>query len=80
MLQTYDNLKDEIVTYKILKETGVKHINVLLVGEVGAGKSSFFNSVESVFEGHVTSRANAGMVEKSLTTQVGARLGMEPVT
>ena len=36
---------------------------------VGAGKSSFFNSVESVFTGHVTGRANAGLVSTSLTTQ-----------
>ena len=35
----------------------------------GAGKSSFFNSVESVFTGHVTGRANAGLVSTSLTTQ-----------
>ena len=36
---------------------------------LGAGKSSFFNSVESVFTGHVTGRANAGLVSTSLTTQ-----------
>ena len=55
---------------KLLRDAKVSHINVLLVGEVGAGKSSFFNSVESLFEGHVTSRANAGQKEQSLTTQV----------
>ena len=43
---------------------------MLLIGEISAGKSSFFNSVESVFAGYVTNRANAGMVERSLTTQV----------
>ena len=36
----------------------------------GAGKSSFFNGIESAFEGHVTGRANAGEIEESLTTQV----------
>ena len=37
---------------------------------LGAGKSSFFNSVESVFKQRVSRRANAGTAEKSLTTQV----------
>ena len=63
-------MKDEIKTHKLTKDAGVDNINVLLVGEISAGKSSFFNSVESVFAGHVTTRANAGMVERSLTTQV----------
>ena len=63
-------LKSEITEYKLLKKSRVDHINVLLVGEVSAGKSSFINSVESVFTGHVTSRANSGTLETSLTTQV----------
>ena len=65
-----DKLESEITSYKLLKKSGVDNINVLLVGEVSAGKSSFINSVESVFTGHVTNRANSGITEKSLTTQV----------
>ncbi|MCJ8731916.1 hypothetical protein PDJAM_G00204730 [Pangasius djambal] len=42
---------------------------VLLVGAVGAGKSSFFNSVNSVFKGHVNCQANTGIAGTSLTTQ-----------
>ena len=68
--QTFDQLKEEIVTHSLITETNVKNINVLLVGEVSAGKSSLFNSVESVFGGHVTQRANSGSIDKSLTTQV----------
>lgn len=48
----------------------VSQVRVLLVGPVGAGKSSFFNSVNSVFRGHVTSQAIAGSSATSLTTQV----------
>jgi len=65
----YDDLKKEICTHKLLKSAGIKYFNILLVGQISSGKSSFFNTVESVFEGFVTTRANAGMVEESLTTQ-----------
>ncbi|KAK2835319.1 hypothetical protein Q5P01_015803 [Channa striata] len=37
--------------------------------EVGAGKSSFINSVNSVFRGHVTNLTIAGSSTQSLTTQ-----------
>lgn len=50
--------------------SSVHKARVLLVGAVGAGKSSFFNSVSSVFKGHVGCRANTGTAGTSLTTQV----------
>ena len=68
--QEYKKLKKEIQTHDLVKEAGIEHINVLLVGECSAGKSSFFNSVESVFEGFVSSTAEAGTDEGSLTKQV----------
>ncbi|XP_028832807.1 interferon-induced protein 44-like [Denticeps clupeoides] len=49
--------------------TSVSKARVLLVGPVGSGKSSFFNSVSSVFRGHVTSQANTGSAGTSVTTQ-----------
>jgi len=67
--EVHDKLKGQIQTHKLTKDAGIENINVLLLGEISAGKSSFFNSVESVFAGYVTNRANAGMVERSLTTQ-----------
>ena len=68
--QTCEQLKKEIQTHEIIEEAGIEYINVLLVGECSAGKSSFFNSVESVFEGYVTNTAEAGTDDGSLTKQV----------
>lgn len=48
----------------------VPQARILLVGPVGAGKSSFFNSVNSMFRGRMTCQAIAGTADKSVTTQV----------
>lgn len=45
----------------------VSEIRILLVGPVGSGKSSFFNSVKSVFHGHVTGQAIVGSDTTSIT-------------
>jgi len=42
---------------------------VLLIGQISAGKSSFYNTIESVFSDYVTTRADAGTVDSSLTTK-----------
>ncbi|XP_028995953.1 interferon-induced protein 44-like [Betta splendens] len=47
----------------------VHQARVLLVGQVGAGKSSFFNSINSAFRGNMTCQAISGTAGKSLTTQ-----------
>ena len=70
LLQANEKLKIEIQTAKWTEEAGVSHINILLIGEISAGKSSFLNTVESVFTGHVTNRAGAGHGGGSLTTEV----------
>uniref|UniRef100_A0A3Q4IC07 Interferon-induced protein 44-like n=1 Tax=Neolamprologus brichardi TaxID=32507 RepID=A0A3Q4IC07_NEOBR len=65
--------RKELIEYiKSYKPTvsSVTQPRVLLIGPVGAGKSSFFNSVSSVFRGHVTSQAISGSSSTSLTTQV----------
>ncbi|XP_026200969.1 interferon-induced protein 44-like [Anabas testudineus] len=61
-------LMNSIQNYKP-SVSSVSNVRVLLIGPVGAGKSSFFNSVNSVFRGHVTSQAIAGCSTTSLTTQ-----------
>lgn len=59
----------DIQSYKPDIKT-VHQARVLLVGPVGAGKSSFFNSINSAFRGNMTSQAIAGTAGKSVTTQV----------
>ncbi|XP_076580974.1 interferon-induced protein 44-like [Chaetodon auriga] len=61
-------LMESIKSYKPTINS-VSQVRVLLIGPVGAGKSSFFNSINSVFRGHVTSQAIAGCSATSLTTQ-----------
>uniref|UniRef100_A0A8C4HNF7 TLDc domain-containing protein n=1 Tax=Dicentrarchus labrax TaxID=13489 RepID=A0A8C4HNF7_DICLA len=61
-------MMDSIKSYSPMTSS-VSQIRVLLIGPVGAGKSSFFNSINSVFRGHVTSQAIAGCSTTSLTTQ-----------
>lgn len=45
-------------------------VNILLFGGVGAGKSSVFNSFNSVFRGKIFNVARSGCAEHSLTTKV----------
>ncbi|KAJ8270126.1 hypothetical protein GJAV_G00110650 [Gymnothorax javanicus] len=61
-------LMEFVESYKPMMN-GVQQARILLVGPFGVGKSSFFNSINSVFRGHVTSQAIAGSTVKSLTTQ-----------
>ncbi|KAF4083200.1 hypothetical protein AMELA_G00137290 [Ameiurus melas] len=61
-------LMESIKNYKPLNSS-VNSIRVLLIGPIGAGKSSFFNSINSVFRGHVTSQAMSGSSGTSVTNQ-----------
>ncbi|XP_073677122.1 interferon-induced protein 44-like isoform X1 [Garra rufa] len=49
--------------------TSVSRVRILMIGLVGAGKSSFFNSINSIFMGRMTSKAMSGSAGTSLTTQ-----------
>ena len=48
----------------------VPQSKILILGPVGAGKSSFFNTIASVFRGHVTGQAPSGCAEHSITSKV----------
>ncbi|XP_071161983.1 interferon-induced protein 44-like [Mytilus edulis] len=63
-----NDLKEKIEQYKPLQELKVPKARFLLVGQVGAGKSSFFNTINSIFKGYITSQACSGNAEHSVTT------------
>ncbi|KAK9967592.1 hypothetical protein ABG768_001979 [Culter alburnus] len=63
-----DELMKMIRNYKPMM-TSVSRVRILMIGPVGAGKSSFFNSINSIFMGRMTSKAMSGSAGTSLTTQ-----------
>lgn len=63
-----ENLLANLRDYKFCEDL-VSEVRILLLGPVGSGKSSFFNSVKSVFQGHVTRQAPVGYDVTSITTQ-----------
>lgn len=69
-LQVLQELKEFIVEYKPLEEMKIPEVNILLIGQVGAGKSSFFNTINSIFKGEISSRACTGGAENSLTQKL----------
>ncbi|KAJ8313261.1 hypothetical protein KUTeg_009178 [Tegillarca granosa] len=65
-------MKKEIEDYSPLQEIGLNddvmpHVNILLLGPIGAGKSSFFNTIDSIFRGRMAMKARAGSLQNSLT-------------
>ncbi|XP_013398312.1 interferon-induced protein 44-like [Lingula anatina] len=67
--ETRDTLLDRLVSFSTPSPAKVPFARLLLVGSVGAGKSSFFNTVRSVFRGEVRSLAATGTATHSLTTK-----------
>ncbi|XP_053395403.1 interferon-induced protein 44-like [Mercenaria mercenaria] len=70
--QIRDSLKTEAETYEPLKdllrgEAHFPHVNILLLGPVGAGKSSFLNTMHSIFRDKIFNVARCGSSEHSLT-------------
>ncbi|KAK3610858.1 hypothetical protein CHS0354_039129, partial [Potamilus streckersoni] len=61
-------LIESIENYKPPGASKLSETRILMVGPVGAGKSSFFNTVNSIFKDHITQRGYAGSAEHSLTT------------
>lgn len=64
--QTLQKLKDFVAKYEPIEEIN----NILLLGQVGAGKSSFINTINSVFKDEISSRACIGSENNSITKKI----------
>lgn len=53
---------------------GANTANVLLLGQISAGKSSFVNSVDSIYRGKISSKACIGSFGHSVTIKVNRKL------
>lgn len=62
-LQKYDKLYQRIIN--LHPQAGVSRTNVLLYGATKSGKSSFINSVDSIFGGYLSRRAPHGACQGS---------------
>ncbi|KAF5882322.1 interferon-induced protein 44-like, partial [Clarias magur] len=56
---TRNEIEADLRELKIHQTADITHLRILVYGAVGAGKSSFINSVNSVFEHRVMNRAGA---------------------
>ncbi|XP_060601919.1 interferon-induced protein 44-like [Ruditapes philippinarum] len=66
--QFLNELTEDIVSFKPIPDLKVTDARILIIGPVGAGKSSFFNTINSIFRGRITQKARSGSAEQSLTT------------
>ncbi|XP_053388647.1 interferon-induced protein 44-like [Mercenaria mercenaria] len=63
-----EELKKDVLSFKPVADLDISAARILMIGPVGAGKSSFYNTIESIFRGNITQRARSGSAEQSLTT------------
>lgn len=68
--QTLEGLKDFIRSFQPKADLNVPEVNILLVGQVGAGKSSVVNTINSIWKGEISTRSWAGSSDHSLTASV----------
>ncbi|KAK3610856.1 hypothetical protein CHS0354_039127 [Potamilus streckersoni] len=66
--ESLKQLIDSFENYEPPDALKLPETRILMVGPVGAGKSSFFNTLNSIFKGRITQRGYTGSAEHSLTT------------
>ena len=55
-----NEIQEKLVTYKPSARVNVETANILLLGEIGAGNSSFFNSLNYDIRGEITCKVCCG--------------------
>ncbi|XP_053388638.1 uncharacterized protein LOC128551748, partial [Mercenaria mercenaria] len=66
------NMKEELVVKEPIPGLGIKKYNMLLIGTIGVGKSSFYNTLATVFADRVKTHAPARESVASVTNEVKA--------
>ncbi|KAL3861467.1 hypothetical protein ACJMK2_007501 [Sinanodonta woodiana] len=66
--QNRTTLMSKIANFSIPANVNVPEARILMIGPVGAGKSSFFNTINSIFNDRITNQSNTGSAASSLTT------------
>ncbi|KAH3715463.1 interferon-induced protein 44-like [Dreissena polymorpha] len=62
-----EKLTEDIVSFKPSCEFGLSDVRILMLGPVGAGKSSFYNTINSVFKGRISQRAPCRIATHGIT-------------
>ncbi|XP_052212383.1 interferon-induced protein 44-like [Dreissena polymorpha] len=56
-----ETLTEDIVSFKPSGKLGLSDVRILMLGPVGTGKSSFYNTIDSVFKGRISRSAPCGL-------------------
>ncbi|XDV14547.1 hypothetical protein PO909_014782, partial [Leuciscus waleckii] len=68
-----EELKTRLENFR-LSNPDVKHVRILVAGQIGAGKSSFINSVDSAFQGEIVCEAQADNLQSAASHSFTKRL------
>ncbi|XP_052212388.1 interferon-induced protein 44-like [Dreissena polymorpha] len=66
-LEYLETLTEDIVSFKPSCELGLSDVRILMLGPVGTGKSSFYNTVNSVFKGRISHNAPCWVASNGIT-------------
>ncbi|KAL3872713.1 hypothetical protein ACJMK2_035919 [Sinanodonta woodiana] len=66
--ESLNQLVESLENYEPPDTLKIPETQILMVGPVGAGKSSFVNTINSIFKGRITQKGYSGSAEHSLTT------------
>lgn len=75
MFEGFQELKEFIATYEPFAEMKIPEVNILLIGQAGAGKSSLSKTINSNSIGGMSSNACSRSAEKGIT-QKGISLSL----
>ncbi|KAH3702009.1 interferon-induced protein 44-like [Dreissena polymorpha] len=62
-----ETLTEDIISFKPSGELGLSDVRILMQGPVGMGKSSFYNTINSVFKGRISQSAPCGVAKSGIT-------------